>query len=122
MSEVQRLSFLKERWEIVRIKELQKAIHQNAKKHGWWDNERNPLEIHMLIVSEVSEATEEVRNDKEPYYEKNRKPEGESVELADAVIRIMDYFEHKGWDLEDIIIKKHEYNKSRPYKHGGKKF
>ena len=24
-------------------------------------------------------------------------------------------------DMEQIILKKHEYNKSRPYRHGGKK-
>lgn len=48
------------------------------------------------------------------------KPEGEAVELADVVIRIMDYFGHRGWDLEQVIQDKHEYNKTRPYRHGGK--
>lgn len=50
------------------------------------------------------------------------KPEGLASELADAVIRIMDFAGYKGIDLEAMIIRKHEFNKSRAYKHGGKKF
>lgn len=50
------------------------------------------------------------------------KPEGLASELADAVIRIMDFAGYKGIDLEAMIIRKHEFNKSRAYKHGGKAF
>lgn len=49
------------------------------------------------------------------------KPEGIAIELADAVIRILDYCGHVGIDIEKAIEIKHEYNKTRPYKHGGKK-
>ena len=48
------------------------------------------------------------------------KPEGELIEIADAVIRCMDYCGHKGWDLEKAIRAKHEFNKTRPYRHGNK--
>jgi hypothetical protein len=48
------------------------------------------------------------------------KTEGEAIELADAVIRIMDYFEAMGWDLEEAIRIKSAYNETRPYRHGGK--
>lgn len=58
----------------------------------------------------------------DPRWSKESKVEGEAVELADAVIRIMDYFGHKGWDLEKILEEKIRYNASRPYRHGGKKF
>ncbi len=51
----------------------------------------------------------------------SKKPEGVAVELADCVIRILDYCGHTGIDLEEAIRIKHEYNKSRPYRHGGKK-
>ena len=99
-------------------------IHKNAKQKGWWDENivRTPLEIHMLIVSEISEATEEVRSQKAPIYfnDDSEKPEGEAVELADAVIRIMDYFGRKNWNLENVIELKHEYNKTRSIRHGGK--
>lgn len=34
--------------------------------------------------------------------------------------QILDWCGKEGVDVEDILNKKHEYNKSRPYKHGGK--
>lgn len=106
------------------MKSLQKKIHQLAVDKGWYDTERSPLEIHMLIVSEVAEATEAVRQGLHPMVidSATGKPEGERAELADAVIRIMDYFESRGWDLEADIELKHAFNSTRPYRHGGKKF
>ena len=50
------------------------------------------------------------------------KPCGEAIELADVVIRIMDYFGHKKWNLEKCIEMKMKYNKGRAYRHGGKKY
>ena len=38
---------------------LAKEIHENAVTHGWWDEERNLLEIVALCHSELSEAVEE---------------------------------------------------------------
>lgn len=106
------------------MKALQKKIHQLAVEKGWWESPRSPLEIHMLIVSEVAEATEAVRKGLHPMVidSETGKPEGERSELADVVIRIMDYFEHRGWDLEADIELKHRFNESRPYRHGGKRF
>ena len=49
------------------------------------------------------------------------KREGVAVELADCMIRILDYCGHAGIDIEEAIRIKHEYNKTRPYRHGGKK-
>jgi NTP pyrophosphatase (non-canonical NTP hydrolase) len=96
-----------------------------AVKKGWHENERSPLEIHALIHSEISEATEQVREGASAFYENptdRRKPEGEAVELADAVIRIADYFGKKRWDLEKVIRKKMAYNSTRPHRHGGKAY
>jgi len=127
------------------LNEWCKRIHTYAKDKGWWEVPKSPLEVHMLIVSEISEATEEVRDSKPPIYynvefpdgtsgihpcsgengltqtEKLLKPEGEAIELADAVIRVMDYFAYMGWDLEHAVSVKHGYNLTREYKHGGKK-
>jgi hypothetical protein len=119
------------------IDEWCRVIHATAVDKGWWEEGRAPLEIHMLVVSEIAEATEAVRSgqghvfvDKktkeihlsyDPRYPE-RKPEGELIELADAVIRIMDYCGRKDWNLERAIKIKHEYNKTRPHRHGGKKF
>ena len=108
------------------LNKLVDEIHETAKSKGWWDKDRFPLEIHMLIVSEIAEATEEVRKNKEEFisymYYENDKPVGEAVELVDAVIRILDYFGHKCWDFEKILKAKMDYNKTRPYRHGGKKY
>ena len=53
-----------------------------------------------------------------------RKPDGVLPELADAVIRIFDYVGHLDMSKEfiEIILEKHNFNKTRPHRHGGKKF
>lgn len=103
------------------INDLVNELHAVAKSKGWYDPPRTPVETHMLIVSEIAEATECVRvGEPACYVSDSGKPEGEAVELADAVIRIMDYFGYKGWDLEAVLKLKMEYNKSRSHRHGNK--
>lgn len=51
---------------------------------------------------------------------RNPKPEGIAIELADAMIRILDYCAYSGIDIEEALTIKHAYNKERPYRHGGK--
>lgn len=104
------------------ISEWQTEIHELAKSKGWYDQPRTPLELHMLIVSEIAEATEAARKGDDYHVTETGKPEGEAVELADAVIRILDYAEFRGFNLERIMLEKHEYNKNRSYRHGGKKY
>lgn len=101
-------------------------VHKNAVQHGWYDGKgaKNFGELLMLVVTEVAEVMEEYRNGrlmKETYVNKNGKMCGIPSELADIVIRVMDICGYYNIDLEQAIAEKHEYNKSRPYKHGGKK-
>ena len=54
------------------------------------------------------------------YYSKDAtdKPLGIPIELADAIIRILDYCAKEGIDIEEALRIKHEYNKLRSYWHG----
>lgn len=57
--------------------------------------------------------------DKECEY-RGEKPEGIAVEMADCIIRILDWAGKEKIDMDAIIRQKMEYNKTRPYRHGGK--
>lgn len=103
------------------INELAKEIHNNAVAHGWWDEDRSVAEIIALCHSELSEALEAYRNREPLVWDNDGKPDGIAVEMIDCVIRVFDYLSHIGIDIEKIMLEKHEFNKSRPYKHGGKK-
>lgn len=74
-----------------------------------------------LISREVSEALEGIRAGNLP---DSHIPEftSEEAELADAVIRIMNYAKDCGARLAEAIVAKNEYNRKRPFKHGGKAF
>lgn len=111
------------------IKALQKEIHANAREKGWWpegdDDVNNIPEKLALIHSEISEALEEYRNFdrlseiRERMYD--RAPEGFGIELADAMIRILDLAEYLEIDMQQCIEIKMRYNKTRPLRHGGKR-
>lgn len=103
------------------LTELSQEIHLNAREHGWWDDPRGVPEVIALCHSELSEALEEYRNDKPQFYIENGKPEGIATELVDCIIRILDYLSAEGVNVDHVMAMKMEYNKTRPYRHGGKK-
>ena len=77
-------------------------------------------EMLALVHSEVSEGLEAYRKDLND--DKLTHRPGLEVELADAVIRIIDTAYALGYDLAGAILEKHEYNTGRERMHGGKKF
>jgi NTP pyrophosphatase (non-canonical NTP hydrolase) len=67
--------------------------------------------------SELSEALEGARHGNPPD-EHCPKHGSVAVELADCVIRIMDFAEGFGIDVAGALLDKVEFNLGRPYKHG----
>lgn len=98
------------------LNELADDIHAN--NHHWWNDletgeplVRNKGEMLMLIVSEISEAMEGERKDLMDDHLPHRKMA--EVELADAIIRILDYSAGHGYDIEGAVREKREYNAHR---------
>lgn len=106
--------------EIIRLRKETKTInhlcqeaYKTAKSKGWHDEPRETGTLLALIHAEVSEALEADRKgDFENFTE----------ELADVCIRIFDLSECMGIDLEQAILKKMEFNKTRAHMHGGKRY
>ena len=101
------------------VEALQKEVYTTAKEHGWWEGPQNKGEKIALMHSELSEVLEALRkgggqSEKIPEFTK------EEEELADCIIRILDYAGHYKLELAGAILAKMEYNVHRPYKHGKK--
>ena len=110
------------------IEEWQRVIHANNRAKGFYDGPKAES-VHtklLLAIGEISEAVEELRSGHEPtdiYFTEgsapgSRKPEGFGIELADAIIRLLDIAEFEGIDMEYCMTLKHDYNLTREFRHG----
>ncbi len=98
--------------------EVAKVQHENMVKQGFWpDGDRNDGEAIALIMSEAVEVLEALRSGNPPDKDLPSYSAAE-VQLADAVGRIMDLAEGRGWRIAEALIDKIQFNKTREYRHG----
>lgn len=123
------------------LTEKAQVIFQANKDKGFHEN--HPYEerstLLLLVISEISEAFEALRHDPPKHVEPDdmmwmdscmdyghkyteffpdRIKDTHEDEIADAIIRLLDYCGSFDIDIEAHIKHKLEYNKTRPYKHG----
>ena len=109
------------------IKKLQESIHKDNVDAGWWDDkETNEATVvasaigmmHLVLSKSLEKVRKGVTINLEDIHKDinlcmNRDRKGEEVELADLVIRVLDYAEKKGYNLGEAIKEKRKYNKHR---------
>ena len=98
-------------------------VHETAVEQGFWKDgrQRNQGEAIAEVHSELSEALECLRMDDGP--DKNIEAlKGVEVQLADAIILLMDLSAGFGWNIAPALIEKARFNKTRGHMHGGKRF
>jgi len=97
---------------------LQETVHEIAKSKGWWDEERSTGEVIALIHSELSEALQALREKEEPH--SDHIPDFLLVEeeMADVIIRVLDFCAGFGYNVCGALIEKVRYNRTREYRHG----
>lgn len=104
------------------LNHLCEIINDWAQKKGWNEGEdsiSHKFEQLMLMVTELGECAEYLRKKEQPAMD-DKVPSltGEAAELADVLIRIFHYCGKRGINLGEAVRLKHEYNITRPYRHG----
>jgi len=109
------------------INEAAAEIANIAVSKGWEDMEESDSEIVKTFIAnahgEVSELWESFR--RKTLHQQCDKETSQSLsceeeELADLVIRALHFARRRGINIGRAIQIKSDYNKSRPYRHGGK--
>lgn len=107
------------------LNELKTAAHENAVKHGFWDEPMSDWTALMLVITEISEAVEADRKGRHADLEAFERATDTEVpidewnaafqkymkdtvedELADAAIRLLDFSGYKGYALEYLDVSK----------------
>jgi NTP pyrophosphatase (non-canonical NTP hydrolase) len=96
---------------IAAINLLSRQCHGASRANHWWDKERNIPECLCLIHSEISEAMEGYRKSKPDEHLDHHK--SITVELADALIRILDLAGGLNLPIGEAFAEKFHYNQVR---------
>jgi len=101
---------------------LQEAVSNWNIRQGFWPTEGADITVKLsklaLIHSEVSEAVEAVRKPSLTGALESYDIPLETEELADVMIRLLDYAGYYQLDLAEAVTRKLRVNLDRPYKHG----
>jgi len=104
------------------LNDLAKTIYEDNKAKGFYERQHDFGRSIALIHSELSEALEADRDECDgavAVYDKHLPNRyAKEVELADALIRILDTAAVEGMDIGGAVVEKLEYNRTRPHKHG----
>lgn len=113
------------------LKLFSAELHETSLAKGWWadrlklaaDSPAGSVQVDIgcvaLAITELAEAIENIR---EGYKPDDKVPQfsGLEAELADCVIRILDFSHASNLKTCEAIFAKAEFNKCRPLRHGGK--
>lgn len=104
---------------------LRQDLFRTHQDKGWTQNSKPEDRVWQgnqiaLMHGELSEAHEAIRKDLNDDKLTHRK--GVEVELADVIIRIMNFATETGLDVAGALVEKARYNQGREFMHGGKKF
>lgn len=117
-----RLDELREKRNERVLNELATEAYEIAKSKGWHD-QPNPIDrCAMLMITEVSELYEAYRMDPNAPCDKGIPITAAEEELADILIRCLDFAVEFDLRVGTAVRLKMAYNRTRPHKHGGKKF
>lgn len=101
------------------LNELGSEIIEINRANGWavinpqeWENPYKVPALLALITSETSEALEAFRHNDHANF---------AEECADQIIRILDMTAGLGIDIDSAVRAKLEKNKTRGFRHGGKR-
>ena len=124
---------------------LATKCNENAEKHGFWEDETNLLEVVKtnsllsqngkeglkkrvislfnsekiaLEMSELAERLETLRKDPEKKDEHCPEFLSIEVEVADLIIRALDFSGRRSLRIGEALVAKMKFNESRQYKHG----
>lgn len=116
---------IKSRTEMRSLNALAKDVNSFVKSKGWHEEESWKHAVANFTAnahSEISEMWEYFRDGMklETKYELDGKPYGIPTEIADTIIRLLDFCGQWDVNIEKAIVEKMKYNEKRPYRHGGK--